>query len=83
MKFRTYVKLPEPMRGLEVPPEGRAGWATQSISGSGTEDTTQHVVRIEWDLEDGHLSGFARALSSAASRPSARSYMTSSRCGTT
>jgi hypothetical protein len=20
------------------------------------------VVRIEWDLEDGHLSGFARAL---------------------
>jgi hypothetical protein len=62
MKFRTYVKLPERMRGLEVPPEGRAGWATQSISGSGTEDTTQHVVRIEWDLEDGHLSGFARAL---------------------
>jgi quinol monooxygenase YgiN len=23
-----------------------------------TEDTTQHVVRIEWDSEDGHMSGF-------------------------
>jgi quinol monooxygenase YgiN len=26
-----------------------------------TEDTTQHVVRIEWDSEEGHLSGFRRS----------------------
>jgi hypothetical protein len=23
-----------------------------------TEDPTQHVVRIEWDSEEGHMSGF-------------------------
>ena len=26
-----------------------------------TEDPTQHVVRIEWDSEDGHLSGFRQS----------------------
>jgi quinol monooxygenase YgiN len=26
-----------------------------------SEDPTQHVVRIEWDSEDGHLSGFRRS----------------------
>ena len=26
-----------------------------------TEDPTQHVVRIEWDSEDGHLSGFRKS----------------------
>src|SRR5262245_12313825 len=26
-----------------------------------TEDLTQHVVRIEWDSEDGHLSGFRKS----------------------
>jgi quinol monooxygenase YgiN len=26
-----------------------------------TEDPTQHVVRIEWDSEEGHLSGFRRS----------------------
>jgi quinol monooxygenase YgiN len=25
------------------------------------EDPTQHIVRIEWDSEDGHLSGFRRS----------------------
>ena len=25
------------------------------------EDPTQHVVRIEWDSEDGHLSGFRQS----------------------
>jgi quinol monooxygenase YgiN len=25
------------------------------------EDPTQHVVRIEWDSEEGHLSGFRRS----------------------
>jgi quinol monooxygenase YgiN len=27
-----------------------------------TEDPTQHVVRIEWDSEEGHLSGFRQSL---------------------
>jgi quinol monooxygenase YgiN len=27
----------------------------------GTDDTTQHVVRIEWDSEEGHMSGFRRS----------------------
>ena len=26
-----------------------------------TEDPTQHVVRIEWDSEEGHLSGFRQS----------------------
>jgi quinol monooxygenase YgiN len=26
-----------------------------------TEDPTQHVVRIEWDSEEGHLSGFRKS----------------------
>lgn len=26
-----------------------------------SEDPTQHVVRIEWDSEEGHLSGFRRS----------------------
>lgn len=26
-----------------------------------SEDPTQHVVRIEWDSEQGHLSGFRRS----------------------
>jgi quinol monooxygenase YgiN len=26
-----------------------------------TEDATQHVVRIEWDSEEGHMSGFRRS----------------------
>lgn len=26
-----------------------------------SEDPTQHVVRIEWDSEDGHLSGFRKS----------------------
>jgi quinol monooxygenase YgiN len=26
-----------------------------------TEDPTQHVVRIEWDSEDGHMSGFRQS----------------------
>jgi quinol monooxygenase YgiN len=26
-----------------------------------TEDPTQHVVRIEWDSEEGHLAGFRRS----------------------
>ena len=26
-----------------------------------SEDSTQHVVRIEWDSEQGHLSGFRRS----------------------
>jgi quinol monooxygenase YgiN len=26
-----------------------------------TEDPTQHVVRIEWDSEQGHLSGFRQS----------------------
>jgi quinol monooxygenase YgiN len=26
-----------------------------------SEDPTQHVVRIEWDSEDGHLSGFRQS----------------------
>jgi quinol monooxygenase YgiN len=26
-----------------------------------TEDSTQHVVRIEWDSEEGHLSGFRQS----------------------
>ena len=25
------------------------------------EDRTQHVVRIEWDSEDGHLNGFRKS----------------------
>jgi hemoglobin len=32
-----------------------------------TEDPTQHVDRIEWDSEEGHLSASARARNSAAS----------------
>jgi quinol monooxygenase YgiN len=27
----------------------------------GSEDPTQHVVRIEWDSEEGHLSGFRQS----------------------
>lgn len=26
-----------------------------------SEDPTQHVVRIEWDSEEGHLSGFRKS----------------------
>jgi quinol monooxygenase YgiN len=26
-----------------------------------SEDPTQHVVRIEWDSEEGHLSGFRQS----------------------
>ena len=26
-----------------------------------TEDPTQHVVRIEWDSQDGHMSGFRQS----------------------
>jgi len=26
-----------------------------------TEDPTQHVVRIEWDSEEGHLTGFRKS----------------------
>jgi quinol monooxygenase YgiN len=26
-----------------------------------SEDPTQHVVRIEWDSEEGHLDGFRRS----------------------
>jgi quinol monooxygenase YgiN len=26
-----------------------------------TEDPSQHVVRIEWDSEEGHLSGFRKS----------------------
>jgi quinol monooxygenase YgiN len=26
-----------------------------------TEDPTQHVARIEWDSEEGHLAGFRRS----------------------
>jgi quinol monooxygenase YgiN len=26
-----------------------------------SEDSTQHVVRIEWDSEEGHLSGFRKS----------------------
>ena len=26
-----------------------------------TEDPTQHVVRIQWDSEEGHLSGFRQS----------------------
>ena len=26
-----------------------------------SEDTTHHVVRIEWDSEEGHLSGFRQS----------------------
>jgi quinol monooxygenase YgiN len=26
-----------------------------------SEDPTQHIVRIEWNSEDGHLSGFRRS----------------------
>jgi hypothetical protein len=26
-----------------------------------TEDATQHVVRIEWDSEEGHMSGFRQS----------------------
>ena len=26
-----------------------------------TDDPTQHVVRIEWDSEEGHLSGFRQS----------------------
>lgn len=26
-----------------------------------SEDPTQHVVRIEWDSEEGHLAGFRRS----------------------
>ena len=26
-----------------------------------TEEPTQHVVRIEWDSEDGHVSGFRKS----------------------
>jgi quinol monooxygenase YgiN len=26
-----------------------------------SEDSTQHVVRIEWDSEQGHLSGFRQS----------------------
>jgi quinol monooxygenase YgiN len=26
-----------------------------------SDDPTQHVVRIEWDSEEGHLSGFRRS----------------------
>ena len=38
-----------------------------------TEDPTQYVVRIEWDSEEGHLSGFRESPSSVASSgPSAR-----------
>ena len=49
-----------------------------------SDDPTQYVVRIEWDSEEGHLSGFAGAPSSAASsRRSARSYTTSRRCAIT
>ena len=26
-----------------------------------SEDPTQHIVRIEWDSEEGHLNGFRRS----------------------
>jgi len=26
-----------------------------------TEDPTQHVVRLEWDSEEGHMSGFRQS----------------------
>ena len=49
-----------------------------------SDDPTQYVVRIEWDSEEGHLSGFRRSPSSAASlRRSARLYTTSMRCAIT
>jgi heme-degrading monooxygenase HmoA len=48
-----------------------------------SEDPTQHVVRIEWDSEEGHLSGFRTLSSAASSRRSARSCTTSTRCVTT
>lgn len=34
-----------------------------------SEDPTQHVVRIEWDSEEGHLSGFRQS-----PEPRARTY---------
>ena len=49
-----------------------------------SDDATQYVVRIDWDSEEGHLSGFAGARGSAASsRRSARSCTTSMRCAIT
>ena len=49
-----------------------------------SEDPIKHIVRIEWDSEEGHLSGFRLSPSSAASsRRSARSCTTLRRCVTT
>ena len=48
-----------------------------------SEDPTQHVVRIEWDSEEGHLSGFRQSPEfRSSSRRSARSCTTSRRCVT-
>ncbi|MFH8612608.1 YdeI/OmpD-associated family protein [Streptomyces sp. NPDC018029] len=66
MKFRTYVEPPEPMRGLEVPPE-----VVEKLDGGKRPAVTITVNGHSWNsrlaiMRGRHLIGFSKANREAA-----------------